>query len=84
MKEKSKPVRTLRQPPPELAKTPLQRWVSIKGLSAREFTDLIDKEVHYKYISYVISGSKIPSVKLARLISDATGGEVSINEILRI
>ena len=74
----------LRQPPINLAKTPLQRWVSERGYSAREFTNLLGEDYNFKYISYVISGAKKPSVKLAKLIEVTTEGCVTAIEMLGI
>lgn len=72
----------LTQPPLHLCKTPLQRWVSERGYSAREFTAILGEDYNFKYISYVISGSKKPSVKLAKLIEQCTEGTVKAIEML--
>lgn len=74
----------LTQPHPKDAKTPLQRWVSERGYSAREFTQLLGEDYNYKYVSYIISGAKRPSVQLAKLIEQATEGVVTAIEMLDI
>lgn len=75
---------TLCQPPEKDAKTPLQAWVSRKGLTARQFTRLLPKTMHHKYIVYVIAGTKIPSVPLAKMIEQATNGEVKAIDMLKL
>lgn len=73
----------MNQPPPELAKTPLQKWVSEKGYTAREFTELMGDYCH-KYITIIINGARKPSVRLARKIEEVTNGDVKARDMLGI
>jgi len=84
MRKKNKNFNGFKQPPPELAKTPLQAWISSKLLSVREFAALLPETYSVKYLTYITNGRRRPSVRLAKEIEAATGGEVLATKMLRL
>lgn len=70
------------QPPPDKCRTPLQKWVSEKGMSARDFSKLVD--LNPTYSAYIISGNRRPSVDLAKKIEKVTEGAIKAIDLLEL
>jgi len=58
----------------------LKEYLYQKNINLEEFS----RQVNYdkNYLSNIACGSKKPGIKLARIISKATGGSVTIDELL--
>ena len=58
----------------------LKRWQKLTGTTNKQLADMA--KVHYTYISHINTCKRLPSPKVAKLISEATGGEVGIMDLL--
>ncbi|MBU0907205.1 MAG: helix-turn-helix domain-containing protein [Nanoarchaeota archaeon] len=58
----------------------LRNWIKENQLSQLEVANRL--KIHYSLLSRIVSGKRKPSLKLASLIEEATGGAVSRLELL--
>lgn len=79
---KKRATTNFRQPPPHLARTKLQEWVSKNNYIVEEVSTVLGYTA--KYMTYVINGSRRPSVNLAKKIEALTEGYVTAAELLRL
>lgn len=73
---------TFQHPPIEFARTPLQAWIVKNNLSNAVVARALGNNV--RYMAYIVSGDRLPSVKLAKKIEEYTKGEVKAIDMLKL